>query len=165
MPTEKPDPTHVEWLVKNRAANQKVSARLYRLLRDFPDQAREKKFGAEAQMLIAVSFSLWRSAFLSDKTGRFTDTNLCAELFLEEMLMNNAIAYSQDRKSKDWAFNYYAANARYRILEYSSSHPKLKIGSLLASNPKDRWERLQDAFEKLVDHFEKRLRREADVSN
>src|SRR6266516_4278201 len=105
MPKEKPDPDHLTWLVENRAANQRVSAKLYRLLRAFPDQARVKSFGVEAQMLISVSFSLWRSAFLSDKTGKFKDTHQGAELFLEEMLMNNAIAYSQDRQSKDWTFN------------------------------------------------------------
>jgi hypothetical protein len=161
MPKEKPDPTHLTWLVENRAANQRVSAKLYQLVRDFPNQAWGKSFGGEAQMLISISFSLWRSVFLSDKTGKFKDTNQGAELFLEEMLMNNAIAYSQDRQSKDWTFNYYATNARYRIQDYCRKYPKIKIGPLLSSIPKDRWKLLQRAFEKLVNHFEKRLRQAA----
>ena len=161
MSKEKPDPDHLAWLVEHRAANQRVSVKLYQLLREFPNQAKEKPFKAEVPMLISVSFSLWRSAFLSDKTGKPGDTYASAELFLEEMLMNNAIAYPQDRQSKDWTFNYYATNARYRIEDYCDRYPRIKIGPLVYHAPKGRWELLQAAFEKLVNHFEKRLRQAA----
>lgn len=115
---KRPDPTHIDWLVENRAENQRVSAKLYSLLRSYPAQVSEKDFGLEAQILVGVAFSLWRSAFLSDKTGFREEARMGAELFLEEMLLNNAIAYTQDRKSKDWTFTYYANNARYRLLDY-----------------------------------------------
>jgi hypothetical protein len=157
----RPEPEHLDWLVANRAANQRASAKLYRLLRECSTEARNKSFGGEAQMLISISFSLWRSAFLSDKTGKFKDTHQGAELFLEEMLMNNAIAYSQDRGSKDWTFNYYASNASYRIHDYCKKYRRIKIGPLRSSIPKQRWERLETALEKLIDHFGKRLRKAA----
>jgi len=150
--SEKQD--HVDWLVKHRAENQRTSAKLYRLLRENPRQLKRKAVGSHAQILISIAFSLWRSAFLSDKTGKFKDTVAGAELFLEEMLMNNAIAYSQDRKSKDWTFNYYATNAWHRIQDYYAKYPALKRDTMTMSPPKARWEQLQQVFGKLVDHFE-----------
>ncbi|HTB81669.1 MAG TPA: hypothetical protein VK717_12360 [Opitutaceae bacterium] len=167
--TKNPDPTHLEWLVENRAANQLVSVKLYKSLNEHPDQFKNKEFGIDAQMLIAVSFSLWRSAFLSDKTGYLEDTNEGAEWFLGEMLLNNAITYVQDRKAKDWTFNYYASNARYRLDEYSERHPDFDIDQFFVPKqkrtPKIRWKNLHNAFEKAVEHFGGRLKRAAKNSD
>jgi len=156
---EKPDPEHLTWLVKSRAVNQGVSAKLYGLIRGYPEQFGDKnKFGSDGQMLIAISFSLWRSLFLSDKTGYFEDTNKDAEYFLGEMLLNNAINFSQDRTARNWTFNYYAANAKFRLELYAKKHPDdFDLGRLTAPNPKARWEKLHDAFEVSVEHFGKRL--------
>lgn len=85
------DPQHADWLVKHRAATQHTSAKLYRLLREHPDRLED--FSAAIQLLVSISFSLWRSAFLSDKTGYMEDTNNSAVKFMSEMLENNAIAY------------------------------------------------------------------------
>ena len=90
------------------------------------------------------------------------DTNNSAVKFMSEMLENNAIAYTQERKTKDWTFNYYAANARYRLKDLKERWPNARFGPLIPSHgeqdPKNRWEFLQRAYEKAVDHFERRLR-------
>jgi len=129
------------------------------LLKEHSDELDQFAFGTHT--LVAISFSLWRSAFLSDKTGFKEDTNEGAINFLSEMLQNNAIAYNQERGVKDWTFNYYAANGKYRLEDLAQAWPKWRMGELTPprgeQTPKNRWEYLQKAFEKAVDHFERRL--------
>jgi hypothetical protein len=152
------DTEHGQWLVKHRAATQKTSAELYRLLREY--EVEIEGMGFTTQALIGVSFSLWRSAFLSDKTGNPEDTYESGVKFMSEMLQNNAIAYSQERNSKDWTFNYYATNARLRLEDLKRKRPEWKIGVVLPAKdtPKTRWEFLQAAFEKAVAGFESHLK-------
>src|SRR5437016_2431678 len=103
---------HAEWLVESRCETQRSEIRLFRLLTGYPGWLENEALAEEAHTLIAISFSLWRSAFLADKTMPWKDTNVAAITFLGEVIQNNAIAYLQDRTSKDWTFNYYASNAR-----------------------------------------------------
>jgi len=96
-----------------------------------------------------ISISLWRSAFLSDKTGYLEDTNKSAERFLGEMLLTNAIAFSQEHSPKDWTFNYCAENARYRQVELKEEWPELKakiVPPTGQQTPKNRWSYLRAAF-------------------
>ena len=154
------DPEHAEWLVENRASTQRVSVKLFKLLKEHPTA--DKGLSISTQALVSISFSLWRAVFLSDKTGFRDDTNEDATKLLSEMLQNNAIAYSQERSSKNWTFNYYASNARYRLEELAEKWPKSEMGLLIppkpnGANPKVRWEYLQAAFEKAVDYLERLL--------
>ena len=151
------DTEHGEWLVKHRAATQKTSAKLYKLLREY--EVEIVGMGYTTQALIGVSFSLWRSAFLSDKTGAPEDTYEGGVKFMSEMLQNNAIAYNQERNSKDFTFNYYATNARLRLEDIKRKRPEWKIGVVRPpkDTPKTRWEFLQSAFEKAVAGFERHL--------
>jgi len=165
MPSEpkKPDldPDHAEWLVANRGNNQVMAAKLYKLLKRYPDHL--DAFHDEVQMLVGIAFSLWRSAFLSDKTGQRVDTTRNAVGFLAEMLQNNAIAYGTERTAKNWTFNYYAQNANYRLVglknrwEKHFDMPPLRPPKPRENNPKDRWECLQEAFCQSVNHFEDML--------
>jgi hypothetical protein len=153
------DPEHAEWLVKNRGDNQVIAAKLYRLLKTYPEHT--DKFAYETDMLVGVAFSLWRSVFLSDKTGHQKDTPPKAISFLAEMLENNAIVFSTERNANDWAFNYYAVNARHRLqnLQDHWSKSAVDMGPLKPPGtrqhiPKDRWAHLHDAFCMAVNHFE-----------
>jgi len=85
------DPQHAEWLAKHRGDNQVISAKLYRLLKIYNDYIDD--FGYEVEILVGIAFSLWRSAFLSDKTGYRTDTTDKAISFLAELVQNNAIVF------------------------------------------------------------------------
>lgn len=155
------DPEHLEWLVNNRAATQHTSVKLFRLLKAHPTELEGGDFASPAQMLVAISFALWRSAFLSDKTGFLKDTNKDAFTFLGEMVLTNAIVFSNERNTKNWTFNFYAGGAFYRLQELTRTWVEFKPSPLhppLGSRtPKNRWAVLQKAFEKAVDHFEQRL--------
>jgi hypothetical protein len=107
-----------------------------------------------------LAFSLWRSAFLSDKTGYRSDTEAGAVKFLSEMLQNNAIAYSQERSSKDWTFNYYATNAHLRLEDLQDLNIDWELGfpMPMMKSPKDRWGFLQKAFEKALRCLERDLK-------
>jgi len=157
------DPLHARWLVENRADTQRVSAKLYALLKAYPGEVSERAAGA--QNLVAISFSLWRSVFYSDKEIHGEGTTEDAINLLSEMLQNNAIAYTQERKAKDWTFNYYLWNARMRLENLKESWPKAELGDLIppVRSPKTRWKRLQKAFSKAVDHYEKLLEADSET--
>lgn len=171
MERETPEPEYLKWLVDIRSRNQLASAKLYKLLKDHPNQT--KKFRGsmryDAQTLVAIAFSLWRSAFLSGRSNSGTETAHHAEMFLGEMLETNAINFPQDKNSRNWTFNYYTANARNRLLEYAEDNPsfdvdksKLERGSTLS--PKARWVLFQDVFDEAVEHFAGRLKRAKSIS-
>jgi hypothetical protein len=153
------DPVHAGWLVEHRAATQRTCAKLYGLLKQYPNEL--GAFFFEVNTLAGVAYSLWRSVFLSDRTSEREVTYENATKFLAEILQNNAIAYSQERNAKNWTFNYYAENARYRLKHFKDARPDAKLGSLepqIKLTAKRRWEVLQEAFEKAVDFFEERLK-------
>ena len=126
---------------------------------------KKRKLGYEAKTLVGIGFSLWRAAFLADKSGDLKETNDHAMYFLGEMLETNAIAFTQDKKARGFTFNYYLANVRFRLAEYKNDNPDfevdqrlLKKGKLKSMRPTDRWRAFQQAFEDAVSHFENRLR-------
>ncbi len=158
-----PNPEHLKWLVESRKQNQEVSALLYELMT--PKFWKKGKLGYEAKTLIGIGFSLWRAAFLADKSGELKETNAHAMYFLGEMLETNAIAFTQDKKARGFTFNYYLANVRFRLAEYKDDNPDfevdqrlLKKGKLKSMRPTDRWRAFQQAFEDAVSHFEDRLK-------
>jgi hypothetical protein len=60
---------NLEWLVKSRSENQKISLVLFKLLKDHRAEIRkDRALGDISQGLVAVVFSLWRAVFLSNKT-------------------------------------------------------------------------------------------------
>lgn len=160
MPNSKAE--HLNWLVESRTRNQEVAARLYDLLTPrFPNEATR---GYEAKTLVSIGFSLWRAAFLADKSGELKETNEHATYFLGEMLETNAIAFAQDKKARGFTFNYYLANVRFRLAEYKDEHPDFEVdpkllrrGKLNRMKPTVRWRAYQEAFENVFNHFKGRL--------
>lgn len=160
--SEFPSPKHLKWLVESRKENQEVSAHLYELLT--PKCWGNSKLGYEAKTLVSIGFSLWRAAFLANKSGYLTETNEHTRYFLGEMLETNAIAFTQDKKAKGFTFNYYLANVRFRLAEFKHDNPSFEVDALLLEKgklkkmkPTDRWRAYQKAFRDAVDHFENRL--------
>src|SRR5437868_5910672 len=94
---------HLKWLIESRADNQRAALQLYEALTKHPDSERNRT----AQTIIAIGFSLWRAAFLADRTGRSSERSEPAASVLLRMLADNAIGYAQDRESREWTFNYY----------------------------------------------------------
>jgi hypothetical protein len=115
--------------------------------------------------MVSVCFSLWRAAFLSDKTGKRSAVVDDAKTFLGKMLTDNAITYPQDRTTREWTFNYYAINAELILLKLGESWGSVKTK---ISEPRKRdkatpvsrtrWDRYHDAFVTAIDCFERALK-------
>src|SRR3569833_1345530 len=103
---------HLEWAVQARTRNQQSALRLLRLFEEHADQWKTTKWARAAHALLSASFSLWRAAFLADKSGLRDMVFSQAREFLERIVEDNAISYTQDRKSREWTFDYYSRNAR-----------------------------------------------------
>lgn len=157
--------SHVEWLIASRAANQRASLDLYALLENHAERIRKHKdLSNKAQLLVAVSFSLWRAAFLADKSGLRKEVLADTMAFLGKMLTDNAITYAQDRASREWTFNYYMNAAKDclvnlaigwpQVQEVLSSERKATKGTTASSR---RWDRHQSALEEAIRAFSSEL--------
>jgi hypothetical protein len=158
----KPTAEYLGWLVKSRYLNQSACAKLYELIQS-NSRCWSSDLGYDVKTLISIGFSLWRAAFLADKTGHLTETNDHSMVFFGEMLETNAIAFVQDKKARGFTFNYYLANVRFRLAEYKTDHESFHVdqrllsrGKLAREKPRKRWELYQAAFSDAVEHFEKR---------
>jgi hypothetical protein len=49
-----------------------------------------------------------------------------AETFLEKVIRDNSIGYSDDWNKRRWSFIYYLNNARFRLKELADSWPEFK---------------------------------------
>jgi hypothetical protein len=150
-------PAHLAWLVESRAANQHTALELFKLFTRYPIRMKSKELSPTSQHLVAVCFSLWRAAFLADKTGKRHAVFEDARTFLGKMLIDNAITYPQDRSAREWTFNYYMTNAKDGLLHLSKSWQIVQ--SVLSEKqkvikgttaPQRRWNRHQRAFETAV---------------
>lgn len=145
MSDNEPTPRHLKWLVKCRAEHQRVSADLYEFLQAHPEAG--KTFAG--QSLVTISFSLWRAAFLADRTGKLEARSIHARKFLQTMLADNAIGYAQDRASREITFSYYLDNARFRLDALRNTYgdiPRALTPPVKGRTAKTRWDRLQSAF-------------------
>jgi hypothetical protein len=156
--TDDLSPEHLTWLVKSRAANQQSALRLFDLFERYPKRISGRDFSKTAQILVAVCFSLWRAAFLADKTGKRHAVVEHAKTFLGKMIIDNAITYPQDRNAREWTFNYYTDNAKGGLLTLAKRWNS--VGAVLAAKRKvpkgsttsqRRWNRYHDAFENAVE--------------
>src|SRR5437763_10528488 len=159
MTTSETKLDHLDWAVESRYRNQKCSLRLLRLFENYGEIWKTKKFARAAQDLSAVSFSLWRAAFLADKTGRRTEVFAHGKDFLERIIEDNSISYPQDRRSKEWTFNYYTRNARSALQnlhkyweDVAPEYQGKKRNSI------ERWEYCQELIDQAVSNFESLLR-------
>jgi hypothetical protein len=147
--------THLEWAVRSRARNQQCALRLFTLFEQHEKQWKTMKWARAAQDLLAVSFSLWRAAFLADKSGQRTAVFSDAKEFLEKIIEDNTISYSQDRKCKEWTFNYYTRNARSSLQVLARFWPdQVAEYTGRKRTPTERWEYCQQLLENAVAEFE-----------
>jgi hypothetical protein len=156
---------HLTWLIQSRMRNQNACLRLFNAFEKFPTAANGMELRAKSQTLVAVGFSLWRAAFLADKTGQRDAVFADAHAFLAELLTNNAINYPQDRASREWTFNYYMTNANEALIRLSERWPDIttvlsryeKV-TKKSTNSRRRWNRHQNAFDAALDAYERDLK-------
>ena len=156
---------HLEWLVSSRTANQQAALKLFELFEKYPEQMKSAQFSKHAQRMVAACFSLWRAAFLADKTGKRHAVVDDAKTFLGKMLTDNAINYPQDRSAREWTFNYYMTTTNDCLVhlgkEWSevtavlSAEQKVTAGTTVSSR---RWDRHQNAFNTALANFSDSLK-------
>lgn len=155
---------HLRWLIKSRSENQQAAVDLYDVLNRFPKSGQTHA----GQSLVAIAFSLWRAAFLADRTGKLRARSEKATVFLHKMIGDNAITYTQDRESREWTFKYYLDNAGYRLKDLANSWPE--ISDLILPQGRrsgtNRWAQLQAAFARAVKIFaDNEARKHAEISD
>jgi len=154
-PTQTKKLEHLEWAVESRARNQLCSVRLLRLFIEFEEQWKTQRWARAAQDLLSVSFSLWRAAFLADKTAKRAAVFSHATDFLEKIIEDNAISYLQDRKCNEWTFNYYTRNARAALETLRKYWPE-QVSAYAGKKrtPTERWRYCQELLDAAVSNFE-----------
>jgi hypothetical protein len=151
---------HLEWLLKSRAANQKYALKLFNLIEAHPTLIKGDRFLVFVQGLVGITFSLWRAAFLADRTGHKEARLKAAKGFLETIITDNAIAFLQDKTHREWTFTYYMNNVRFALdalrKQSKNSHlvPEWKFKG---GNARVWWEQGQSLLEHVIDNFEKEL--------
>lgn len=149
----------LKWAVKHRHQNQECAIKLFELLTHYPKQIQQGDYGLFCQGLVSVTFSLWRAAFLADKSGDKDKALTTAIQFLETVIADNAITYAYDKQQREWTFSYYANNACYTLLHWSRLEPTLvPTWKFDKRTPKERWEYGQKLLTEAVGRFEQVLR-------
>lgn len=154
MPDEVDNAEHLAWLIESRHRNQKSALALLLLLREYDKFWKTKDLSVAAQELTSVCFSLWRAAFLADKTGRRSEVFTHGKAFLERVIEDNAVAYPQDKLMREWTFNYYSRSARFSLEYLNRRWPEISPSYEVTIRPsKIRWEYCQDLLEKAISGF------------
>jgi hypothetical protein len=127
------------------------------LFEKYPTQINDASHSKYAQKLVAIAFSLWRAAFLSDARGQIDSKVQHAEGFLRKLLTDNMISFAQDREWREWSVNYYIDDARYRLVELGRWWDDKELSNLEPPkdrrNAKRRWDLAHQAFKKAVANF------------
>lgn len=103
-----------------------ASQLLFLLDRDRPVRSTSALANNKYEILVAVAFSLWRAVFLADGIRDWEAILANAETFLEKLIRDNIINYSDDWNSRHWSFLYYLNNARFRLRELAEIWPEFK---------------------------------------
>src|SRR5258708_31055321 len=148
MTKQQPSLSIIKKAVDFRHRNSECALVILSALRNHRKTFKSKRNSLLIQKLIAVTFSLWRGAFLANKSNQIGASTSSAEKFLTEVLSTNAIAFSQEYKMQNWTFNYYIGNAKLGLQDlhqqYGRLVPKCDETHDLAI---DRWQYTQDVLE------------------
>jgi hypothetical protein len=113
-----------------------------------------EKYSRAAQDLASVAFSLWRAAFLADKSSRRSDVFAKAKAFLARVVEDNAIGFPQDKQMRDWTFNYYSRAAQYSLQHLARSWKDVAPAFVSqVRTPAERWDYCQDRLEEAITNF------------
>src|SRR5438105_2695720 len=107
-------PVDFEWLVARRCDVQRFLFDLHKVGCDNRFAQLETQ-RAVFEILIGVSFALWRSVFLLDLERPRDKVTSLGLSFLERLIRDNAIGYSQERDTRDWSGGYYLNDAYLRL--------------------------------------------------
>jgi hypothetical protein len=120
---KQPDIGHLAWALDQRVEIQRTLLELYEFVRSnssktltaSPSGGYDFVKPMLLDHLIAAGFSLWRAVFLSESDRDFVAIHKSQEKFLESVLTNNAITYTDDKNNRAWTVSYYLENAKHRL--------------------------------------------------
>jgi hypothetical protein len=113
-------------------------------------------------LLVSVSFSLWRVAFLTEMRPRtWPEALRDAQELLENVLKNNAVLFTTEQHLQGWTGGYYLNNARLRlrdvldreVLAQRVGREELEAVTaieLVRENPTETWNRLFEIAERVL---------------
>lgn len=87
--------------------------------------------------MIAAAFSLWRAVFLAEAFRDIETIHRSQEAFLEKLITDNAIGFSDDKVNRHWTVEYYLENAKLRlgrIAQFADHHLGIKVAQEVIQN-------------------------------
>ena len=111
-----PNLEHMAWAVDKRAYVQHTMVALYEYVRSHTPDAQQFDDRYLLDHLIAAAFNLWRAAFLTETSREMGDIRKSQQAFLEKVITENAIGFSDDKKHRHWTVEYYLEGAKLRLL-------------------------------------------------
>jgi hypothetical protein len=175
--TEPLDPVRGQWAIEARARSQRLMLTLYKfgLARGYDVPAGHESLADLSSsvyaMLVSVSFSLWRAAFLTEMRPRtWPEALRDAQELLETVLKSNAVPATTEHTLQGWTGGYYLNNIRLRLRDIldremfvdREGREDLEVVTaieLVRGNPTETWNRLCDVAERAL----KRLTGSADA--
>ncbi len=122
----KPDLEHLAWAIDQRAEIQRTLLALYEFVRHHrPPRGTEENY--VLGYLTGAAFSLWRAVFLAETFRDDASVHASQEKFLEKVITDNAIGFSDDKQNRHWTVGYYLENAKFRLSEatmYVENHAR-----------------------------------------
>ncbi|MGM4917477.1 hypothetical protein [Tardiphaga sp. 813_E8_N1_3] len=158
MTDKKADLEQIKWAVESRSRNQMSVIRLLELFDKYEARWNSKKYSRAAQDLSSVAFSLWRAAFLADKSSKRSDVFAKARAFLTRVVEENAIGFPQDKQWRDWTFNYYSRSAQYSLQHLAQTWSEVAPAFVNEiRSPSERWDYCQDLLDQAINGFSSAL--------
>jgi len=105
-------PSDLKWLVDRRNLIQTLLLDLYSS--NFANEA-DKLRRATLELLVGVSFALWRSVFLVYRRGGRNEVPQCAHEFLKGLIADNTVLYIHEARASTWTSGYYLNDAYLRL--------------------------------------------------
>lgn len=133
MPTT-PDLEHLDWAIEQRAEIQRTLLALYKCIETHHVSTSDVHHQHMLNHLVGAAFSLWRAVFLADTFRNYGNIQADQKRFLEKVITDNAITFSDDKTNNNWTVGYYLENAKLRLAQavtYSDTHFGTKLTSVL----------------------------------
>lgn len=169
------------WLVRQRSRNQKFLLELCSFERKCADElARDRRARTVFHLLVGAGFSLWRAVFLADPETSVHVLSKHAREFLETLIADNTITYTEDKNRRTWTAGYYLNNAYYRVQEAINAIAKeskairsqeairrfckSRRRSMVSTNRHHAWEHAHNAAALVLTRLKARLRARGSAS-
>ena len=170
--TEPLDPLRGQWAIDARTSSQRLMLALYKFgrARGYEVVAGPREDPADLDssvyaLMVSVSFSLWRVAFLTEMRPRtWPEALRDAQELLENVLRSNAVPFTSEQNLQGWTGGYFLNNARLRLRDILDREALAnRVGreefeavtaiELVRENPTETWNRLYEIAERVLERL------------